>query len=183
VVVALAAALVTMLVNRKDEPADTAQGGGGSTETAQTAADDRSTSREEPPSSGPTTTTTTATTTTTTTTTTVPQAPPPPADPAAAVISYYALMPGNRDEAWTRLTARFQDSPAKGRASYDRFWNRVSGVTASEVAATGPASVEVTVVYNFTDGTRTQERHAYTLVNQNGAWLLDTVNVLTSRPA
>ncbi len=56
-------------------------------------------------------------------------------------------------------------------------------MAASEIAATGPTTVEATVLYNFADGSRSRERHRYTMVNQNGTWLIDGSTVLSSNPA
>jgi hypothetical protein len=174
--VAVAAALVTFLVNAGGDTPD----------------DDRAASQNETtsvaasePANDPTTRPTTSTsttakpTTTPTTTTPPPQPPPPPATPADAVREYYALMPGNRDQAWPRLTPKFQTSPAGGRASYDRFWGQFSSVTATDIAQTGENVVEVSLQYVRTDGGRLQERHRYTLVNENGSWLIDAVQVLS----
>ncbi|MFC4855025.1 serine/threonine-protein kinase [Actinophytocola glycyrrhizae] len=178
VVVAVAAALVTSLLNREGTPSTAAPSG----ETTRTTAP--TTTSEEPPASEETTepTETTETTTTTTTTTTTPPQQPPqqPADPGAAIAAYYAMMPGSRAEGWNRLSPGYQ---AQGRASYDRWWGRVSSVSASEIATTGPTTVEATVLYAFTDGTRTRERHRYTMLNQNGTWLIDSQAVLSSNPA
>jgi serine/threonine protein kinase len=178
VVVAVAAALVTTLLNREDTPSNAAP-----------PASDRNTTSEAAPTSEPPTsdeddeTTTTAPTTTTTTpkpTTTTPKAP---ANPGDAISSYYGMMPANLDQAWSRLSPRFQQSRANGRASYDRWWGTINSVTASEVSTTGPSTVDVTVLYAFKDGTKKRERHRYTLVNQNGTWLIDTSTVLSSNPA
>jgi eukaryotic-like serine/threonine-protein kinase len=180
-VVAVAAALVTMLVNRDDTPSDTAAG---PTDTAVTSSNNAppppgqsSSSREET-----TTTTTTTKAPTTTTTTTTAKPPPPAGNPAAAVSAYYAMMPGGRAQAWERLTPNYQQSRARGRESYENFWRGISAVSASEVSASG-STVEATVIYTFTDGRRVRERHRYTLVNQNGTWLIDTSSVLSSNPA
>jgi serine/threonine protein kinase len=165
-VVALVAAGVTLLLNRKDTPSNAGNNPAGST----TATTER-----------PTTTTPTTTTTKPTTTTTTPSVPREPADPAAAITAYYALMPGNRDAAWARLTPKYQQSPARGRASYDNYWGGISAVAVSEVTPGGGNTVEATVVYTFTDGRKVSERHRYTLVNQGGRWLIDQSSVLSSR--
>lgn len=141
-----------------------------------------------------TTTTTTAVETTTEEQeqeTTTPPPPPqveteqpaPAATPDAAIADYYALMPGNRDVAWTRLTAKFQAYPALGRDGYDRFWSDIRAVEASQIARTSDNVVEVTLLYTFNDGHSERERHRYTLVNQNGAWLIDEVVRLSNAPA
>jgi eukaryotic-like serine/threonine-protein kinase len=111
--------------------------------------------------------------------TTQPPANSAPTSPTAAVTSYYGLMPGNPDEGWTRLTPKFQQSPAGGPDGYRRYWSTISAVSAT--GATGQGStVQVTVTYTFTNGRRTRELHRYQLVNQAGRWLIDTVAVLSS---
>lgn len=172
--VAVVAALVTLLLNRQETPSNADRGNPPASSTSTT---------EERPS--PTTTTTTQTTTTTTppaTTTATPppqQGPPAAATPLAAITEYYAMMPANRDEAWNRLTAKFQTSPAGGKAGYDRFWSNISSVTASDAVQVGENKVQVTLLYVENNGTRSRERHEYTLVNQNGTWLIDSVRHLS----
>jgi hypothetical protein len=182
-VVAATAALVTVLLNKKDEPA---QAG---TDPNTTTSSKPSEPSREPSTSDESSTTTTTTTAPTTTTTPPPNtagsppAPPPAADPVSAISGYYALMPGNRAQAWSRLTPKYQQSPAGGPDGYERFWRAIASVSASEVVATGADSVEATVLYTFNDGHRTRERHRYFLVNQGGQWLIDRSSVLSSNPA
>jgi eukaryotic-like serine/threonine-protein kinase len=103
----------------------------------------------------------------------------PAADPANAVLEYYALMPGGTDEGWTRMTPRFQAFPARNRQNYQLYWNGVRDVRAYGVNAKGN-TVNVTLDLFFKDGRSFREQHRYTLVNQNGRWLLDTVDVVSS---
>jgi serine/threonine protein kinase len=176
-VVAVAAALVTVLLNRKDEPSQAGNTPNPGTTSSSSSEPTRSSTSEA------TTTTTTTTTKPPTTTTTTQAAPPPAADPVAAITSYYALMPGNRAQAWSRLTPKYQQSPAGGPGGYEQFWSAISSVAVSEVVATGADSVQATVVYTFNDGRRTRERHQYFLINQGGQWLIDRSTVLSSNPA
>ncbi|HEV7650866.1 MAG TPA: protein kinase [Actinophytocola sp.] len=105
--------------------------------------------------------------------------PQQPGNPVAAVSGYYALMPGDPDAGWQRLTTRFQHSPARSLSYYRGYWGSISSVRAS--GATGQGStVEVTVNYTFKSGRKVQERHRYQLANQGGRWLLDSVAVLSS---
>ena len=168
VVVAVAAAVVTTLMNGDDGPAPVAASEKTSTTTT-------TTERPEPTSK------TTTPTTTTTTPPSVAQPPHQPPSPAAAITDYYALMPGNLDQAWARLTATFQSKQARGRAGYTSWWGRVRSVQASDVTQTGGNIVQVTILYDFKDGRRVQERHQYTLVDVNGTWLIDTQKLLSSR--
>jgi serine/threonine protein kinase len=103
----------------------------------------------------------------------------PPANPVAAVTGYYALMPRDPDAGWTRLTPKFQRTPAGGPASYRSYWGGISSVRASGASGSG-STVDVTVDYVFKDGRKVRERHHYQLVNQGGRWLIDTVAVLSS---
>ncbi|OLF14635.1 hypothetical protein BU204_26180 [Actinophytocola xanthii] len=109
-----------------------------------------------------------------------PQNNQPANNPAAAVVSYYQLVPGNTAEGWTRMTPRFQNFPARNRQNYESYWNSVRSVRASGASANG-STVDVTVDLVFKDGRGSREQHRYTLVNQNGRWLLDTVDVLSAR--
>jgi eukaryotic-like serine/threonine-protein kinase len=119
-------------------------------------------------------------TTTTTTSSTTPAAPP--AQPLSAVIrDYYALMPGNLQEAWTRLTPKYQRHPAGGRGGYETFWSRVRSIQVSTVNVLSGNTVEAAVQYNFKDGRVIQERHRYVLVLQDGRWLIDQSTVISSR--
>jgi hypothetical protein len=181
-VVAVTAALVTLLI----DSGDAAEKG------ASPATTSRSTTRstDQPATTDPTTTTPTTTTPTTTTAAPPPQQQQPeqqpqqgpPATPAAAISAYYALMPGNLDQAWPLLTAKFQAYPALGRTKYATWWSKVSAVAVTDVKQTGTNTVEATILYTFTSGERRRELHRYTLVNQNGVWLIDEVTVVNSTP-
>ncbi|HET8641872.1 MAG TPA: serine/threonine-protein kinase [Pseudonocardiaceae bacterium] len=113
-----------------------------------------------------------------------PSAPPPPAgnagSPQAALIDYYALMPGNLQEAWTRLTPKYQVSPAGGFTGYQRWWSQIRSVQISDVTPISGGTVELTIVYNFNDGRVVRERHSYNLVLDKDEWLIDTSRVLSS---
>ncbi|MGQ0840154.1 protein kinase domain-containing protein [Actinokineospora sp.] len=137
-----------------------------------------------PPAALPVATTTVTTTTVVTTTAASPAAPvaPPggPQTPQAAVIDYYALVPGNLQEGWTRLTPKYQRSPAGGYSGYQAFWNQMSGVRVPEATGTQGDTVEATVEYAFKDGRGLRERHRYSLVRQDGRWKIDESTVISS---
>ena len=150
------------------------------------------------PSAGPSSTTPapsssaprpTPTRTPTGTPTTQPSAaPPPPAvtgSPTAqqlraALRSYYALLPGNLDAGWDRLTERYQRTTATSRAYYGSFWGAVDSVAVSDVSASTPGSVTATVTYDYADGRRFVERTAYRLVREDGELKIDRSTVLSS---
>lgn len=106
------------------------------------------------------------------------------ADPAvalaAAVSDYYALMPGNTDAGWARLTPAFQSGIAQNRDYYNSFWGGVQNVAATDVAATGPQTVQATISYTFTDGSVSVERTEYQLVQDGAEFKIDNSTVLSS---
>jgi len=174
-VVVLAVATTLVLVyNNRDESGDATSGPPVETQSSQ----ESETAETTEETSEETSDTPTSTPSSQAPSSTVP--PPAPGDPAAAVTGYYALMPGDPDAGWTRLTPKFQQNPAGGPEGYRRFWNEISAVRVSEVAPRSGGVVEVTVAYSFKSGRQTRERHRYQLVDQNGRWLIDTVDVLSS---
>lgn len=100
--------------------------------------------------------------------------------PAGTVTGYYALMPDNLPQAWTWLTARYQQHPAGGYGGYQTFWGRIRTVQVSGVNPLSANQVDATVDYTFRDGRTVREEHRYTLVNQAGRWLIDQSTVLSS---
>lgn len=176
VLVAAAVATTLLLVNKKDTPS----GGTAAGSTPSMPSTTNETASKEPTGQTSTSSAKPPTTSSAPPTSSATAAPPaPPADPATAVSAYYALMPGNPDEGFTRLSATFQQRPAGGVDGYRAFWGSIQSVAASEVSAQGSV-VEVTVRYAFKDGRRIRERHSYQLIQQNGAWLINTVSVLSS---
>jgi serine/threonine protein kinase len=137
------------------------------------------------PSTVPSTTTSTTapppTTTTTTTpppsTTTAAPATPSAADLTSAVTRYYGLMPGGTDQAWPLLTARYQADKTGGRAAYQRFWDQFASVTATDVSATPPGTVQATITYRFKDGRVSRERTTFGLVVDGGVLKIDSSTV------
>ena len=110
-----------------------------------------------------------------------PAASDPAADLAAAVSNYYALMPGNTDAGWTRLTPAFQSGIAQNRDYYNSFWAGVERVVATDVTATGPDTVQATITYTFTDGSVSVERTEYQVVRDGAELKIDNSAVLSSQ--
>ena len=81
---------------------------------------------------------------------------------------------------WNRLTARYQSRTAGGYPSYQRFWSGFSSVTASNVAASGPTTVDATISYTRTNGSTSNERTRFTLVAESGVWKIDATTVIGS---
>ncbi|MFL6143000.1 MAG: hypothetical protein ACJ72N_14200, partial [Labedaea sp.] len=118
--------------------------------------------------------------------------PEPPANTAApqasvrqsavgTITGYYALMPRDLEQTWSWLTPKYQQHPAGGYGGYQTFWGRINTVRVSQVNAIAANTVDATVEYGFKDGRVVRERHRYTLVNQNGGWLIDQSVVLSSQ--
>jgi hypothetical protein len=100
---------------------------------------------------------------------------------AQAITDYYALLPDNTDEAWDRLTKRYQDGTAKSRENFQSFWDQMSSVSTSDVTGTAPDSAEATITYTFKDGKVVVERTAFTLVRQGDILKIDSSDVLDSQ--
>ena len=106
---------------------------------------------------------------------------PTDAELARAVRDYYALLPGNTDAGWARLTDRYRSTTAGSRATYERFWGSVSSVDVRQATGSAPRSVVATLRYAFDDGRRFEERTAYSLVDDGGILKIDRSSVLSSR--
>jgi len=101
-----------------------------------------------------------------------------PAQLAAAVSDYYALMPGNRDEAWLRMTADYQTNHAGGRGGYEAFWADIDEVEAEDVAGRAPGAAEATITYKFVDGHEEVERTAFGFVVEDGILKIASTDVI-----
>ena len=96
---------------------------------------------------------------------------------AAAVTDYYAGMPSATDDGWAHLTDNFRTTIAHGRANYQSFWDGIASVSLSDVQGTAPGTVEATVTYRLTDGSRSVERTRYRLVSQDGTLKIDSSEI------
>lgn len=99
----------------------------------------------------------------------------------ATIVDYYKLVPNNLDRGWTWMTADYQTNHAGGRNGYQSFWSQVASVTASDVTANPPDSVTATIDYHYKNGTTVEERTEFTLVFEQGRWLIAASSVLSSR--
>ena len=93
---------------------------------------------------------------------------------------YYALLPGDLDTAWGRLTERYQRTTATNRSTFESFWGDVDAVSASKVSGDSPGSATATITYEFDDGRVFVERTAYDLVEDDGVLKIDRSRVLSS---
>ncbi len=116
---------------------------------------------------------------------TTPQDPPqtnpsptaaPPATPGTAqqaLTSYYALIPGNLEAGYATLTDRFKAGRTPTFQDYQQWWSQFSSVELSDLAPQGENVVTATVTYRRGGVVASTERHTYTLVLQNGKWMID----------
>jgi len=155
-----------------------------STPTTSTSSTDSTTSKT---SSSPATTSssssTTATSTTRTSTTSSSSSATPgsptAAELAAAITDYYALLPGNTDQGWERLTARFQTETAKSRVRYQRYWDGMQRVEIRNTMGAVPNLAGATITYYSKSGTVTVEDTVFTLVREGGVLKIDTSRVVS----
>jgi hypothetical protein len=89
------------------------------------------------------------------------------------------MMPNNLTEAWTWLTASYQQYPARGWSGYTSYWGGMNSVTVTDVTAQPPNSVTATITYHEKDGTVTTEVTEFGLVMQDGQWKINTSSVIS----
>ncbi|MFC0678605.1 serine/threonine-protein kinase [Lysobacter korlensis] len=93
--------------------------------------------------------------------------------PGGAVTGYYALLPDDTDEAWERLTAKYQQGEAISRDYYEEFWDRFEDVTVTEVTPISDTEVQATVTYIYDDGSQEPERRYFRFVREDGILKID----------
>ncbi|RKT68162.1 serine/threonine protein kinase [Saccharothrix variisporea] len=168
---ALAVLLVVLLVVLLNRETDPPNDQAGPTDTTTTTVAEPTTEPQQPPATSneqPTTTTAPPTTTTTTS--------PPPQQGTAdkGLIDYYALLPGDIDGGWSRLTDRFKATPRVGSfEKYQEFWNGITSVRLSDVTLLDANRVSATITYLTKAGATETWFHTYTLVQVDGKWLID----------
>ncbi|PXY23980.1 serine/threonine-protein kinase [Prauserella flavalba] len=137
-----------------------------------------------PATSAPTNPATSAEDTTTTTSSPPPGTSSPTPTPTpqgnpdeqrmAAVRDYYALLPGNLEAAYARLSDRFKSTRSPSFDDYAAFWGQMSSVQVTNLSPAGGNAVTATITYTYASGGTTTEQHIYTLVDQNGQWAIDS---------
>jgi eukaryotic-like serine/threonine-protein kinase len=113
-----------------------------------------------------------------TTTTTTTQSADVATQLANAITSYYQLLPCNLSQGWPLMTTDYQNRHAGGYAAYQSFWQHYTKVTATNVVATPPTTVIVTITYTDKDGHTIQERDQFGLVRQDGTWKIASSSVI-----
>ena len=90
-----------------------------------------------------------------------------------AVAGYYALLPGDTDEAWERLTPNYQQGEAISRDYFEEFWDQFDDVSVSEIAVINELEVEATVTYVYDNGSSESERRYFRFVEEDGILKID----------
>ncbi|MGW4062013.1 serine/threonine-protein kinase [Amycolatopsis sp. NPDC004747] len=161
----VAVVVAILLVVRQKPPQDNA-----AAPPSQTPSTSASAAPPPPPSSTPSSTTPPPTSATSV----------PPTSPTVSTVSstktaaqalsdYYSLLPGNPQAAWNLLTDKFKASRNQTYDKYKNFWGQYRRVDASNVKEIGPNQVTAHVTY---DGAK-PENDTFTLVQQNGIWMID----------
>ncbi len=155
-----------------------------STPTTASSSSKLSPSKSSSSSSSPASKTSTTSSSSSTHRASTPLVPPPASTSAArlaqAITGYYAVMPGNTDQGWSRLTPSYQSSRAGGRGSYNGFWGSIRRVTSNGATGTPPGTAQATITYYFKDGRVVRERTSYGLVNDGGVLKINSSKVLSS---
>ncbi len=100
----------------------------------------------------------------------------PPATPQTAqqaIEAYFALIPNNLPAGYATLTDNFKSVRVKTFAEYQTFWSKYSAVQLSNVTPQGENIVTVTQQFMQGSTVTNTETHTYTLVQQNGKWMID----------
>jgi serine/threonine protein kinase len=98
---------------------------------------------------------------------------PTAADVQNFVTGYYAMLPGNPEQAYNLTGPTLR--AAENRGNYIAFWHRFDSVRLGPVTATDGSLVAHGSVTYVENGTPTTEQHTFTLVRgQDGALLMDS---------
>jgi hypothetical protein len=100
-----------------------------------------------------------------------------PQAPTAAISDYYALLPGSLTAGYARLSDQFKQGRNLTLANYEGFWRQYQSVSVSGVTQQGADRVSADVTYVTTAGSTIVEHDTFTLVQQNGQWLIDSQTV------
>ena len=100
---------------------------------------------------------------------------------ASTITTYYGLVPGNLSQAWGYLTPDYQQNKALGYDNYKSFWQAMQRIHVSNLVATAPDTVVITIDYYPKSGRPSEERTSFTLVQQGGSWKIAHSTVLSSK--
>jgi serine/threonine protein kinase len=93
-------------------------------------------------------------------------------DPAAFVKDYYALLPGDTQDAWKLLGQPMQDRVGS-YGNYRGFWATINSVTVDRAKVVGDGAVEVSLTYVTDRGTEGEKRRITVADNGDGLEIVD----------
>jgi hypothetical protein len=99
----------------------------------------------------------------------------------STITTYYQLVPDNLSQAWGYLTPDYQQNKALGFDNYQSFWQGMQRIVVSNVVATSPDTVAITIDYYPKSGRPSEERTSFTLVQDGGGWKIAHSTVLSSK--
>ena len=79
------------------------------------------------------------------------------------------------------MTTDYQTNHAHGFANYSSFWSPIQSVSLTDLVATAPSTVVVTITYNYKNGQTDVERTSFGLVLSDGIWKIASSSVLSSQ--
>jgi hypothetical protein len=89
-------------------------------------------------------------------------------------------MPGDTDRGWSRLTPSYQRTRARGRSSYEGFWNDIDRVSVSRVSGDPPNRAVATIRYVYKSGRVVRETTSFQLVKRGGELKINRSTVLST---
>jgi hypothetical protein len=96
---------------------------------------------------------------------------------AAFVGSYYGLLPGSPDEAWSLLSPEAQ-AASGGQESFDRFWAGIASVSLENVRTVGLDAVEADIHFTRADGSTTAEHYRLFVSDSGGHQVIQSFSRL-----
>lgn len=97
---------------------------------------------------------------------------------AQAVTDYYALMPGDLNTGYSKLTATYQRDHAGGFSGYRTFWGQFASVSTSNVVAQTPNGATATIIYRYKSGRTVSERTHFRFQRSGGQLLIADSNLV-----
>lgn len=101
---------------------------------------------------------------------------------ARALTDYYALMPGNLNTGYSRLTATYQRTHAGGFSGYQRFWSQFADVSTRNLVTQAPNGATATIIYRYKSGRTISERTHFRFKRSGGQLLIADSNLVSGGP-
>lgn len=95
-----------------------------------------------------------------------------------AVSDYYALLPDNTDQAWTRLGPALQ---SEGRDNYEKFWSAIKDLRVVTPPRASGNTVTVSIEYKTESRGQILETHRLGMLISHGTPLINSDRLLSSQ--